>query len=134
MATFGAQKLRQTADETGVIDELPMKFIVRAYYTRTANIDQTAPTTPAGYHAPSRHVDQAEDGKYYIAETSLDFTITTNNIDEHTSVPGVIVDRQVTSVTYYNMMGQQDSKPFEGVNIVVTRYNDGTTKTAKVFK
>jgi hypothetical protein len=134
MATFGAQKLRQTADETGVIEELPMKFIVRAYYTRTANIDQTAPTTPVGYHAPSRGVDQAEDGKYYIAETTLDFTFTTQNLDEHTSIPSVIVDRQVTSVTYYNMMGQQDDKPFEGVNIVVTRYNDGTTTTAKVFK
>jgi hypothetical protein len=31
-------------------------------------------------------------------------------------------------------MGQQSSKPFEGVNIVVTRYSDGTTSTTKVIQ
>jgi hypothetical protein len=44
-----------------------------------------------------------------------------------------MVDRQATSVTYYNVTGQQSSKPFDGLNIVVTRYNDGTTDTAKVL-
>lgn len=131
MATFGAQKLRQTAEETGVINELPMKFIIRAYYTRTANIDQTA---PAGMHAPARGIDQAEDSKYYVAETTRNFTFSSQNLDGHTGLTSVVANREVTSVTYFNVMGQQSSKPFAGLNIVVTHYNDGTTSTAKVLK
>lgn len=37
-------------------------------------------------------------------------------------------------VTYYNVMGVASHKPFEGVNIVVTRYSDGTTTTQKVIR
>ena len=41
-------------------------------------------------------------------------------------------DRQVVGVTYVNALGMQNNRPFEGVNIVVTRYSDGTTSTSKV--
>lgn len=41
---------------------------------------------------------------------------------------------QVASVKYYNMMGVESDVPFKGVNIVVTRYDDGTQSTAKVVK
>ena len=40
----------------------------------------------------------------------------------------------VKNVRYYNMAGMQSSKPFSGVNIVVTELNDGTTHTTKVVK
>lgn len=42
--------------------------------------------------------------------------------------------KSVTSVKYYNMMGVESDVPFQGVNIVVTRYDDGTQSTAKVVK
>ena len=35
---------------------------------------------------------------------------------------------------YINTLGMQSDVPFDGVNIVVTRYSDGTTKTTKVVK
>lgn len=41
---------------------------------------------------------------------------------------------QVASVKYYNMMGVESDVPFQGLNIVVTRYDDGTQSTAKVVK
>ena len=124
MGTFGAKKLRSTVQEgDSVIDELPMHFIVRAYYTRTANLEQAS---------NGRGVDVTADSKYYIAEYQFDYTLTRDNTA--TGLSNVIVDRKVTSVTYYNLMGQQSSKPFEGVNIVVTRYSDGTTSTAKVIQ
>ena len=124
MGTFGAKKLRSTVQEgDSVIDELPMHFIVRAYYTRTANLEQAS---------NGRGVDVTADSKYYIAEYLFDYTLTRDNTA--TGLSNVIVDRKVTSVTYYNLMGQQSSKPFEGVNIVVTRYSDGTTSTAKVIQ
>ena len=43
-------------------------------------------------------------------------------------------DKTVDSVRYYNIVGQGSDRPFEGTNIVVTRYNDGTVSTAKVLR
>jgi len=43
-------------------------------------------------------------------------------------------DRQVAGVTYVNLAGAQSSEPFDGLNIVVTRYTDGTTSTSKVMR
>ena len=42
--------------------------------------------------------------------------------------------KTVVGVTYYNLMGQESSKPFEGINIVVTRYSDGSMMTRKVLR
>ncbi len=42
--------------------------------------------------------------------------------------------KTVASVTYYNLMGVESSKPFDGVNIVVTRYSDGSISTQKVLR
>ncbi len=47
----------------------------------------------------------------------------------HGDLPALIEEIQ-----YYNVMGQMSHKPFEGVNIVVTRYSDGTTTTQKVIR
>ena len=41
---------------------------------------------------------------------------------------------EVVSTTYYNLQGMQSSQPFEGINIVVTRYSDGTYSTQKVMR
>ncbi len=43
-------------------------------------------------------------------------------------------DKQVLSHTYYNLAGMSSSKPFDGVNIVVTRYTDGTQTATKVLR
>lgn len=43
-------------------------------------------------------------------------------------------DKQVFSHTYYNLAGMASSKPFDGVNIVVTRYTDGTQTATKVLR
>ena len=48
-----------------------------------------------------------------------------------TAVDAIDVDRQVQDVTYYNLMGVGSEHPFAGINLVVTRYSDGTQKTAK---
>jgi hypothetical protein len=38
------------------------------------------------------------------------------------------------SKTYYNIMGQASAQPHSGVNIVVTRYDNGTTRATKVIR
>lgn len=51
-----------------------------------------------------------------------------------TAVVEVFGTKTVVGVIYYNLMGQQSSKPFEGINIVVTRYSDGSTSSVKVLR
>ena len=41
------------------------------------------------------------------------------------------IDNNVNKVTYYNMQGIESVKPFNGVNIVVTEYNNGMKKINK---
>ena len=50
-----------------------------------------------------------------------------------TAVKDIVGDRHVKSVSYYNIMGVESAQPFQGVNIIVTRYTDGSTSTAKVM-
>jgi len=56
------------------------------------------------------------------------------NVSSTTGVETVNADRQVASVRYINLSGQESSEPFSGVNIVVTTYTDGTTSTAKELR
>ena len=51
-----------------------------------------------------------------------------------TSVDQPQTDKQVLNRTYYNLAGVESSKPFDGVNIVVTRYTDGTHTATKVLR
>ena len=51
-----------------------------------------------------------------------------------TSIDQPVVDKQVLGHTYYNLAGMSSDKPFDGMNIVVTRYSDGTSSATKVMK
>lgn len=55
-------------------------------------------------------------------------------LDNVTGVNGINTGKTVASVKYYNVAGQAADKAFQGVNIVVTTYTDGTTSTVKVIK
>jgi hypothetical protein len=45
-----------------------------------------------------------------------------------------ISNADITGVKYYNLAGVEGAKPFDGVNVVVTTYTDGTNATTKVIK
>ena len=51
-----------------------------------------------------------------------------------TGINAISAGAQVESVRYYNVAGVESSKPFAGMNIVVTRYTDGSTTTSKVVR
>ena len=51
-----------------------------------------------------------------------------------TAINGVISNAQVVGVEYVNIAGMRSSNPWQGVNIIVTRYSDGSTTTTKVVK
>ena len=51
-----------------------------------------------------------------------------------TAVNTVEAHKQVAAVEYVNTLGQRSATAFEGVNVMITRYTDGTVKTVKVVK
>lgn len=55
-------------------------------------------------------------------------------VDSTTGIGQVTADKQVAAVRYINVAGMESETPFDGVNIVVTTYTDGTTSTVKVIK
>ena len=56
--------------------------------------------------------------------------------DEHiaTGVEDVNAEKTVAGVIYYNLLGAASDSPFEGVNVVVTTYTDGTKSSKKILK
>lgn len=122
LGTFGAQKLRTTeteaADLAKVIEQLDLTYVVRLYFTRSANLSS------------AKGAAEGADGKYYIVEQEIPVTLK-GGIP--TAVEN-ITSREVVGVKYYNVAGIESNKPFDGVNIVVTRYSDGSTTTTKILK
>ena len=51
-----------------------------------------------------------------------------------TGVDDVTPAKTVVGITYYNVAGVASAKPFDGVNIVLTRYADGSTKATKELR
>ena len=50
------------------------------------------------------------------------------------SVVEDLTKKTINNVKYVNVAGMESNVPFEGVNIKVTTYNDGTTSTCKIIK
>ena len=55
-------------------------------------------------------------------------------IDNKTAVEEINANKAVAGVKYYNVAGQAADKAFDGVNVVVTTYVDGTQSVVKVVK
>jgi len=107
------------------------EILVRFYYrTKVKDIivpeNPTDPTDePTTLREPTREVDQY--GRYYAVEDGYSDNPSTG-VDEYRYV-GEVVEQM-----YYNVQGMQSETPFSGINIVVTRYSDGTTTTTKVVR
>ena len=106
--TFGAVKL--SGSET-----IPMEFVVRVYFTKSVNGSKAADPN----------------GDYYIAEYTISDELTS---DIPTCMFGVENYKVVTGIKYYNVAGIESDVPFQGVNIEVTTYDDGSRSTRKIIK
>ncbi|MBR2083540.1 MAG: hypothetical protein IJ879_02770, partial [Muribaculaceae bacterium] len=96
-----------------------LKIVVRFYYVVNGMIQSTdyvmdRDGAPAGYGAESP-------GKSPEPHTGIIEVLNPNH-------------GNVVKTTYVNPQGLQSDKPFDGVNIVITRYEDGTTSTSKVIR
>ena len=55
-------------------------------------------------------------------------------MEQLSAITTVAGDKQVKSVRYYNLIGVESAQPVKGVNIKVTTYTDGTTKSEKIMR
>ena len=69
------------------------------------------------------------DADYYT-----NYTIMPVNASITTGIDNIDTTKQVVKVSYVNMMGVTSDKPFPGMNIVVTEYDDGTKIIIKAVK
>ncbi len=76
----------------------------------------------------------ARDAANYPFELGWYVVLTGDPSEVVTGVSDVNLHEEVSKVTYVNMMGIESERPFEGVNIVVTRYTDGSVTTTKVIR
>ena len=107
---FGAKLLQngQTMDAN---------YKVRMYYS-VNNPDIKAPQRGDDLTIPT----------YYVVDYDFPFTFVPTT---PTAVEKVTNTKQIMSVTYVSTTGVSSSKPFSGLNIVVTRFDDGTCASAK---
>lgn len=133
-ATFGALRMKIEGDDSGSLDkDLNAEFKVRAYFTKNTN-----PLVGGAAKAPGRDgetVVLGGDFDYYVAEGTKTYTLTKgSSIITGISAVKMDANREVVGVTYVNPVGQMSSTPWQGVNMVVTRYSDGSTTTQKVIR
>ena len=76
-------------------------------------------------------VNDLSSTNYYI--TKVNHTIV-KDPSISTGVEDVDAEKTVAGVTYYNLLGVSSDSPFEGVNVVVTTYTDGTKSSKKIVK
>jgi len=113
---FGGRKPTPT-------DPVTIVYRLRVY---TAYVDYADPNIYYENHG----------GIYTTSETPFRVweTFETVTLTNPTAVEELNVNRVETGKAYYNLQGMQSSEPFDGLNIVVTSYSDGTTSTSKVMR
>ncbi len=105
---------------SSTIDPDDLQIFVRFYYRSKGN------ELPLEITRAMRDDDESETPMYYGAEGAY-------TPDGWTALYEVVGNAEVVDQIYYNPQGMQSDRPFDGVNIVVTRYSDGTTKTSKMI-
>ncbi len=99
---------------------------------------EETPSTPAS--APRRENEFTNPSQPYKHNvTSSRYIVSPINISNTssgivTSVSETKVAKTVKRVRYYNVAGIESTMPFDGMNIIVTEYNDGTKSTRKEIK
>lgn len=98
-------------------------------------------TSGSGYHflALIKETEESSQGKVHVLadDNSNNWTVyplewSTQSVI--TAIDGVQSGKTITHLVYYNLMGVESDKPHPGINIVETRYSDGTRTTTKVIR
>ena len=87
--------------------------------------------TPAQAGAPG--IKAATNDGYVVYPLQIN-KVTTENNGVITAINNMQQGKTITSVVYYNIMGVASDVPYSGINIVETRYSDGSRTTAKIIR
>ena len=109
----------------GALDNSAKHIVVRFYYKVKEASEATEPENPEGGDGQKLRANRDGDAMFYGAGDGYDPS-------ESTGIVSHFYTGEVVGVTYVNTQGMQSDRPFSGLNIVVTRYSDGTTSTSKV--
>ena len=116
-AMFGALDA-MTLDDKNLIIQDDLKFFVRFYYVVKGHSVGHIPLNR------DAEADRPGNGSESAGQSG----------GSATAVNEITYVGEIVSQTYYNIQGMESDKPFDGVNIVVTRFSDGTTSVSKVVR
>lgn len=113
---------------------------LQALHVNAAYEFHIAIMTPGENDQPSKKMRKApvakgcepNDSEYLIYP--LDLKSHSDNVTDIPEISMITDDKMVISVRYYNLMGQESRTPFDGINIEVIRYNDGSMISRKILK
>ena len=109
-----------------VIQKDELNIFVRFYYIVEGSADEYE-IPASGPYVAQRNRDGAGDAPAgYGSESPGTSPSPSTGVNEISFVLGDIVSQK-----YYNVQGMESDTPFEGINIVVTRYSSGITRTTK---
>ena len=115
-----------TKVQFGAVDNIDDLIVyVRYYYKSTGKVIGAQNMLRA-----LRDGETPEVPKFYATENKANPGISTGIVELWNN----IYHGEVVSTTYVNAQGVISEKPFDGFNIVITRYSDGTTRTTKVMQ
>lgn len=102
-----------------------------AVYSFEALVKEVAVATTDAKSAPRKTAYDstvAPSTKFVVYPLDLDAKKVATGVNDVNSA------KEVKGVSYFNMMGVESAQPFDGVNIMVTTYTDGTQSAAKVLR
>ena len=74
------------------------------------------------------------DSKYLVYPLDLEKPNDSMTLVDEKMFDNVQVELEVDSIRYYNVMGQESKTPFDGINIEVIRYKDGSMTSRKIYR
>lgn len=121
----------------GGIDENNVGYFELTQEMLAIGAEITLYTEPEGKNfrlpaAGNYTIQLVEDTESKDAVANFKMVVTQNN--PISTAVNDITAKTVAGVKYVNLAGAESNKPFDGVNIMVTTYTDGTKSAAKVIK
>ena len=111
------------------------EFEASFYVDYSLNVDNPELTDGAVYSFEALVKEEAVPS--HVIGASTKFVVYPLDLDANkvaTGVNDVNSAKEVKGVSYFNMMGVESAQPFDGVNIMVTTYTDGTQSATKVLR
>ena len=123
---------------TGSINVQEFKAAFNVDYSLNSNVaPQLTDGAVYSFEALVKEVAVPTTDAKSTSDTSTKFVVYPLDLDANkvaTGVNDVNSAKEVKGVSYFNMMGVESAQPFDGVNIMVTTYTDGTSSAAKVLR